>query len=55
MNKWVLEKMKPETLVGSRMTKLKLSNLGQIMRRLGSLEKTIILGKKAAGQEEDHV
>lgn len=36
------------------MTKLELSHVGPIMKRLGSLGKTIKLGKmKAAGEEED--
>lgn len=45
MNKWILEQLKSETLLEAKMTKLKLFCLGHIMRRPGSLEKTIVLGK----------
>ena len=46
MNKWVLEQIKTITLLKAKMTKLKLSYFGHIMRRQGSLgKKTATLGK----------
>lgn len=48
-NKWVPEKIKPKTSLEAKMTRLKLSYLGHIVRRQGSLGKTIILGKKIVG------
>ena len=54
MNKWVLEQMKCETFLETEITKLKLSYFRHVVRRQGSSEKTIVLGKqKAAGEEED--
>lgn len=51
-NKWVLEQIKPETLLEAKMTELKLVYSGHIMRRQRSLEKTIRLGKNTRQQEK---
>ena len=52
-NKWVLEQVKPEISLEANVAKLKLSSCRHILRRQGSLEKTVTLGKeKAAGKEE---
>lgn len=39
----VLEQIKPEPSLEAKMTKLKLSDFGRIVRKQGSLEKTIML------------
>lgn len=44
MKKWVLEQIKSETSLEAKITKLKWFCLGHVMRRPGSLEKTIMLG-----------
>ena len=44
-NKWVLEQIKPETLLEAKMKKLKLFYFGHFVRRQGSLGETIMLGK----------
>lgn len=51
MNEWVLEQIKPETWQGAKMTKLKLSYSGHIMRRHASLERTIIMGKTGGSRK----
>ena len=51
-NKWILNQIKPEMSLEARMTKLKLSYFGHIMRRHDSLEKTIML-RKSRGQQEE--
>ena len=52
----VLEQIKPETCLQAKMTKLKLSCFEHIMRRHGSLQKTILLEKwKAARKKEDQI
>ena len=53
MNKWVLEQIKPGTLLEVKMTKLKLSSFRHIMRRLGSLDKTIVLGKEDSQERKE--
>lgn len=45
MNEWVPEQIKPETSLESKMTKLKLSSFRHILRRQGSLEKTLMPGE----------
>ena len=45
MKKRVPEQIKPETSLQAKMTTLKLSCFGHIMRRQGSLEKTTMLGR----------
>ena len=45
MNKWVLEKIKLKISLEAKIKQLKLSYFGHIMRRQGSLEKIILLGK----------
>lgn len=44
-NEWVPEHMKPEISLEAKMMKLKLSFLGHIVSRQGSLEKITMLGK----------
>lgn len=51
-NTRILEQIKPETLLEAKMTKLKLSYFGHIMRRQGYLEKTVILGRNRRQQRE---
>lgn len=41
MNKWALEKIKSETSLEAKMTRLKLSYFGHMVRRQGSLEKAM--------------
>ena len=56
MTTWAPEPRKPETALETTMEKLKLPYLGHIMRRQGSLEKTLMLGKIGGGRErEDQV
>ena len=45
MDKWVLEQIKPELLMKTKMIKLRLSFFEHIMRKQDSLEKAIMLGK----------
>lgn len=45
MNKWVLGQINPETYLETKITKLKLSYFGHIMKRQCSSKNTIILGK----------
>ena len=54
MNKWVLEHIKPETLLETKMTKPKLPRFGHVMRRQGSWERRIELGngRRQQGEEE---
>ena len=44
-NRWVLEKIKRVTFPEAKMTKLKLSYFGYIMRKQNSFEKTKLVGK----------
>ena len=53
MNKWVLEHIKPETLLETKMTKLKLPRFGHVMRRQGSWERRIVLQNGRRQQEEE--
>ena len=45
LNQWVLGQIKPEMLLEAKVIKLVLPYLEHITRRLGSLEKTVVLGK----------
>ena len=49
----ILEDINPEYSLESLMLKLKLRNFGYLMRRVNSLEKTLMLGN--TGQEEKGV
>lgn len=51
MNKQVLEQINPETLLEAEMTKLRPSFLGPIVRRQGSLGKTVMMGKMEGSRE----
>ena len=51
VNKWILDQIKPEMSLEARVTRLKLSYFGHIMRRHDSLEKTIMLeGSRGRGR-----
>ena len=52
-NQSVLKDINPEYLLGGLMLKLKLQYFGHLMQRTDSLEKTLILGKKAGGEEDN--
>ena len=43
-NQSILKEISPEYSLEGRMLKLKLQNLGRLMRRVDSLEKTLMLG-----------
>ena len=44
-NQSILKEINPEYSLGGLMLKLKLQYVGHLMRRAGSLEKTLLLGK----------
>ena len=44
-DKWVLQQIKPETFLDTKVTEWKLSYFRHIMRKQGFLQKTIILRK----------
>ena len=44
-NKFILKEIRPEYSLEGLMLKLKLQDLGHLMRRTDSLEKTLMLGK----------
>ena len=44
-NQSILKEISPEYLLKGQMLKLKLQYPGHLMRRIGSLEKTLLLGK----------
>ena len=52
-NQSVLKEINPEYLLGGLMLKLKLQYFGHLMQRTDSLEKTLILGKKAGGEGDN--
>ena len=52
MNKWILELIKPETSLEAKMIKLKLFYCRYMVRRQGSLEKTMMRGKNRRQQEK---
>ena len=49
-NQSILKAISPEYSLGGLMLKLKLQYFGHLMRRTGSLEKTLILGKVEGGR-----
>ena len=55
MNKWVLEHIKPETLLETKTTKPKLPRFGHVMRRQGSWERRIELRNGRQQEEEEQV
>ena len=52
-NQSILKKISPEYSLQGLMLKLKLQHFGHLMRRADSLEKTLMLGKKAEGEGGD--
>ena len=44
-DKWILDQIKPELSLETKMLSLRLSYFGHLMRRQDSLEETIMLGK----------
>ena len=49
-NQSILKEIKPEHSLEGLMLKLKLQYFGHLMQRVNSLEKTLMLGKKAKGE-----
>ena len=52
-NKSILMEIRPRISLGGMMLKLNLQYFGQVMRRVDSLEKTLMLGGLGAGGEGD--
>ena len=52
-NHSILKDISPGYLLEGLMLKLKLQSFGHLMRRMDSLEKTLMLGKIEAGGEGD--
>ena len=52
-NQSILEEISPGRSLDGLMLKLKLQYFGHVMRRTGSFEKTLMLGKLKAGGEGD--
>ena len=52
-NKSILKEISPECSLEGLMLKLKLQYFGHLMRSADSFEKTLILGKIRAEEEED--
>ena len=53
-NQSILKEIKPEYSLEGLMLKLKLQSFGHLMQRVGSLEKTLMLGKiEGRGGEGD--
>ena len=52
-NQSILNVINPEYSLEGLMLKLKLQYLGHLMRRTGSLEKTLLLGKTECGKRRD--
>ena len=52
-NQSILKEINPEYSMQGQMLKLKLQYFGCLMRRADSLEKTLMLGKKAGGEGDD--
>ena len=50
-NQSILKEISPEYSLEGLMLKLKLQNIGHLMRRTDSLEKTLMLGKIEGGRE----
>ena len=51
-NQSILKEINPGISLGGMMLKLKLQYFGHLMRRVDSLEKTLMLGGRDWGQEE---
>ena len=49
----VLKEINPEYSLEGLLLKLKLQYFGHLMRRADSLEKTLMLGKRAGGEGDD--
>ena len=52
-NQSILKEISPEYSLEGLMLKLKFQYFGHLMRRTDSLEETLILGMKEAGEEDD--
>ena len=52
-NQSILKEINPEIALEGVMLKLKLQYFGHLMRRVDSLEKTLMLGGLGAGRERD--
>ena len=52
-NQSILKKISPEYSLEGLMLKLKLQYFGHLMRRIDSLEKTLMLGRLKVGEEAD--
>ena len=52
-NQSILKEISPEFSLEGLMLKLKLQHFGHLMRRVDSLEKTLMLGRLGAGGEGD--
>ena len=52
-NQWILKEISPEYLLEEQILKLKLRYFGHRMRRIDSLEKTLILGKIERQEEKE--
>ena len=52
-NQWILKEISPEYLLEEQILKLKLRYFGHGMRRIDSLEKTLILGKIERQEEKE--
>ena len=53
-NQSILKEIRPEYSLEGLMLKLKLQYFGHLMRRVDSLEKTLILGKTEGGRRRRH-
>ena len=54
-NQSILKEINPEYSLEGLMLKLKLQYFGHLMRRIESLEKTLLLGKIEGGTTEDEM
>ena len=52
-NQSILKEISPEYSMEGLMLKLKLQYFGHLIQRTDSLEKTLMLGMKAGGEEDD--
>lgn len=52
MNEYILVQIMPKTLLEEKVTKLRLSSFGHILRRQSSLEKRMMLGKIKSRRKE---
>ena len=52
-NQSILKEISPEYSMEGLMLKLKLQYFGHLMQRTDSLEKTLMLGMKAGGEDDD--